>query len=33
MEQDRGSLRSTFEKWYPAMANDNQDPTSTQAAA
>lgn len=28
-----GSLRSTFEKWYPGMANDNQDPASKRAAA
>ncbi len=28
-----GSLRPTFEKWYPGMANDNQVPTDKQAAA
>ncbi len=28
-----GSLRATFDKWYPGMANDNQDSASKQAAA
>lgn len=28
-----GSLRSTFEKWYPGMANDNQNSADKRAAA
>ncbi len=28
-----GSLRSTFEKWYPGMANDNHEPSNNSAAA
>lgn len=28
-----GSLRQTFEKWYPGMTNDNQNPASRPAAA
>lgn len=28
-----GSLRATFEKWYPGMANDNQKPADRHAAA
>ena len=27
-----GSLRSTFEKWYPGMANDNHEPSNNSAA-
>jgi len=28
-----GSLRSTFEKWYPGMANDNHEPGNNSVAA
>lgn len=28
-----GSLRSTFQKWYPGMANDNYEPNGTTLAA
>jgi hypothetical protein len=28
-----GSLRPTFEKWYPGMANDNQNSADKRAAA
>lgn len=28
-----GSLRSTFQQWYPGMANDNHEPDETALAA